>query len=152
MKKDPQYDAIVIGGGHNGLINAAYLAKSGLKTLVLEQRPMVGGAAITEELVPGYKFTTFSYALSLLRPDIVQDLDLVSHGLLVLPMTNTFQPGLDGEYLLLGPDSDLNFHEISRHSVEDAEAYRDLNHLIDRVCHALKPLVDEIPPNSESQP
>ena len=97
MKKDPQYDAIVIGGGHNGLINAAYLAKSGLKTLVLEQRPMVGGAAITEELVPGYKFTTFSYALSLLRPDIVQDLDLVSHGLLVLPMTNTFQPGLDGE-------------------------------------------------------
>jgi phytoene dehydrogenase-like protein len=151
LKKDPQYDAIVIGGGHNGLINAAYLAKSGLKTLVLEQRPMVGGAAITEELAPGYKFTTFSYALSLLRPDIVQDLDLVSHGLLVLPMTNTFQPGLDGEYLLLGPDSDLNFHEISRHSVEDAEAYRDLNHLIDRVCHALKPLVDEIPPNSESQ-
>ncbi|NQV32692.1 MAG: NAD(P)/FAD-dependent oxidoreductase [Phycisphaeraceae bacterium] len=151
MTKKPHYDAIVIGGGHNGLVNAAYLAKSGLKTLVLEQRPVVGGAAITEELIPGYKFTTFSYALSLLRPDIVQDLDLVSHGLMVLPMTRTFQPGFDGEYLLLGPDADANFHEIARHSVEDAEAYRDLSHLIDRVCHALKPLMDEIPPNSVSQ-
>jgi len=80
MKKDAAYDAIVIGGGHNGLVNAAYLAKSGLKTLILEQRPLIGGAAITEELVPGYKFTTFSYALSLLRPEIVQDLDLISAG------------------------------------------------------------------------
>ena len=97
MTKKPHYDAIVIGGGHNGLVNAAYLAKSGLKTLVLEQRPIVGGAAIIEELIPGYKFTTFSYALSLLRPDIVQDLDLVSHGLMVLPMTRTFQPGFHGE-------------------------------------------------------
>jgi phytoene dehydrogenase-like protein len=151
MKNDTQYDAIVIGGGHNGLINAAYLAKAGLKTLVLEQRPLVGGAAITEELIPGYKFTTFSYALSLLRPDIVQDLDLVSHGLKVLPMTNVFQPGFNGEYLLLGPDSNVNFHEISRFSAEDAESYRDLSHLIKKVCHALKPLVDNIPPNSVSQ-
>jgi phytoene dehydrogenase-like protein len=151
MTKHTDYDVIVIGGGHNGLVNAAYLAKAGLKTLLLEQRPLVGGAAITEELIPGYKFTTFSYALSLLRPDIVQDLDLVSHGLMVLPMTNTFQPGFNGEYLLLGPDADVNFHEISRHSVEDAEAYQDLSHLIDRVCHVLKPLVDDIPPNSVSQ-
>ena len=64
------YDAIVVGGGHNGLTNAAYLAKSGLRTLVLEQRPFVGGAAITEELRPGFSFTTFSYALSLLRPEV----------------------------------------------------------------------------------
>ncbi len=151
MKNETNYDAIVIGGGHNGLVNAAYLAKAGLKTLVLEQRPLVGGAAITEELIPGYKFTTFSYALSLLRPDIVQDLNLVAHGLVVLPMTNVFQPGFDGEYMLLGPDSDVNFHEISRFSAEDAESYRDLSHLINRVCHALKPLVDAIPPNSVSQ-
>jgi phytoene dehydrogenase-like protein len=151
MNNDTHYDAIIIGGGHNGLVNAAYLAKAGLKTLVLEQRPLVGGAAITEELIPGYKFTTFSYALSLLRPDIVQDLDLVSHGLTVLPMTNVFQPGFDGEYMFLGPDSDVNFHEISRFSAEDAESYRDLSHIINRVCHALKPLVDEIPPNSVSQ-
>ena len=74
---DRKYDAIVVGGGHNGLTNAAYLAKGGLRTLVLERRTLVGGAAITEELRPGFWFTTFSYALSLLRPDIVQDLELV---------------------------------------------------------------------------
>ncbi|MCA9920445.1 MAG: NAD(P)-binding protein, partial [Anaerolineales bacterium] len=85
-----KYDAIVIGGGHNGLVNGAYLAKAGLKTVVLEKRHLVGGAAITEELKPGFKFTTFSYALSLLRPDIIQELELVKHGLMVLPMPNTF--------------------------------------------------------------
>ena len=146
-----RYDAIVIGGGHNGLVNAAYLAKGGLKTLVLERRHLVGGAAITEELIPGFKFTTFSYALSLLRPDIVQDLDLVKHGMMVLPMPNTFQPDSNGEYLILGPDSYENYHEIARHSVEDAEAYRDFSHVMSRVCHAMKPLMDAIPPNSRSQ-
>lgn len=145
-----KYDAIVIGGGHNGLVNGAYLAKSGLKTLILERRPMVGGAAITEELLPGYQFTTFSYAISLIRPDIVQDLQLVKHGMMVLPMSSTFQPGYDGEYLLLGADKDQNFHEVSRHSREDAESYRDLSHLFDRVCFALKPLLDAIPPNALS--
>src|ERR1700675_4931783 len=70
------YDAIVIGGGHNGLVNGAYLAKNGLKTLILERRHLVGGAAITEELRPGFWFTTFSYALSMLRPDIIHDLEL----------------------------------------------------------------------------
>ncbi len=144
---EERYDAIVIGGGHNGLVNAAYLAKAGLKTLVLERRHLVGGAAITEELVPGFKFTTFSYAISLLRPDIVHDLDLVRHGLMVLPLINTFQPGLNGEYLLLGADADDNYHEIARHSVEDAEAARDLDHRIARLVRALKPWVDRIPPN-----
>ena len=97
MSNSNNYDAIVIGGGHNGLVNAAYLAKSGLKTLVLERRHLVGGAAITEELVPGFKFTTFSYAISLMRPDIVQDLRLADHGMMVLPLVNTFQPGFNGE-------------------------------------------------------
>ena len=68
MNASREYDAIVVGGGHNGLVNGAYLAKSGLRTLILERRHLVGGAAITEELRPGFKFTTFSYALSLLRP------------------------------------------------------------------------------------
>ncbi len=150
MSNSNNYDAIVIGGGHNGLVNAAYLAKSGLKTLVLERRHLVGGAAITEELIPGFKFTTFSYAISLMRPDIVQDLCLADHGMLVLPLVNTFQPGFKGNYLLLGADADANFHEIARHSREDAEAIRDLSHLIDRVCFALKPLMDNIPPNAMS--
>ena len=126
-----KYDAVVIGGGHNGLVNAAYLAKAGLKTIVLERRPTVGGAAITEELVPGFQFTTFSYAISLIRPDIVQDLQLAKHGMMVLPLSRTFQPGYDGQYLLLGPDKDENFDEISRFSRADAESYRDLSHLFD---------------------
>jgi phytoene dehydrogenase-like protein len=145
------FDAIVIGGGHNGLVNAGYLAKAGLKTLLLERRHLVGGAAITEELVPGYQFTTFSYAISLLRPDIVQDLDLVEHGLMVMPLINTFQPDRNGDYLFLGADADANYHEIARHSAADAEAARDLDHIISRVCRALKPWMDRIPPNALSQ-
>lgn len=147
MAATVRYDAVVVGGGHNGLVNAAYLAKAGLKTLVLEQRHVVGGAAVTEELVPGFRFTTFSYALSLLRPEIVQELELVRHGLMVLPMANTFQPGYDGEYLFLGADSHTNYHEIARHSVEDAEAARELSHGVARVARALKPWMDRIPPN-----
>lgn len=143
----PKYDAIVVGGGHNGLVNAAYLAKAGLKTLVLERRHLVGGAAITEELVPGYRFTTFSYAISLLRPDVVRDLDLVTHGLMVMPLVNTFQPDTNGEYILLGADEYANYHEIARHSREDAEAAQDLDHGIARLVRALKPWMDRIPPN-----
>ncbi len=145
-----KYDAIVVGGGHNGLVNAAYLAKGGLKTLVLERRPFVGGAAITEELLPGYKFTTFSYALSLIRPEIVQDLNLAEHGMMVLPMPYHLHPGLDGEYLFLGPDTYENYHEIARHSPADAEAYHDFDHVMDRVCFAMKPIMDSIPPNTMS--
>ena len=150
MPNAERYDAIVIGGGHNGLVNAGYLARAGLNTLVLERRHLLGGAAITEELIPGFKFTTFSYAISLMRPEIVQDLELVKHGMMVLPLINTFQPGLDGEYLFLGADSDANYHEIARISIEDAEASRDLDHLIARLARALKPWMDRIPPNSRS--
>ena len=145
-----KYDAIVIGGGHNGLVNGAYLAKAGLKTVVLEKRHLVGGAAITEELKPGFHFTTFSYALSLLRPDIIQELELVKHGLMVLPMPNTFTPAENGDYLFMGPDSYQNYHEIARHSAKDAEAYKDYWHIIKQVVQAVKPLVDSIPPDITS--
>lgn len=145
-----KYDAIVIGGGHNGLVNAGYLAKAGLNTLVLERRDIVGGAAITEELLPGYKFTTFSYALSLIRPDICQELNLVEHGMMTLPMPNHFHPSEDGDFIRLGAHSYENFHEIARHSREDAEALHDYAHIMDRVCFAMKPLVDMIPPNVRS--
>ena len=77
MSNTHQYDAIIVGGGHNGLVNGAYLAKAGLRTLILERRHLVGGAAITEELHPGFSFTTFSYGLSLIRPEIIQELELV---------------------------------------------------------------------------
>ena len=144
------WDAIVIGGGHNGLVNAGYLAKGGLNTLVLERRPFVGGAAITEELMPGFKFTTFSYALSLIRPVIVQDLDLSSHGMKVLPLPHTFQVGHNGEYLVMSSDTMENYHEIARHSRRDAEAYLDFGHMTERLCHSMKPLMDMVPPNSVS--
>lgn len=145
------YDAIVIGGGHNGLVNAAYLAKAGLRTLVLERREVVGGAAITEELLPGFHFTTFSYAISLLRPEIVHDLDLVKHGMLVIPMTTSFAPMENGDYLYLGPNPAENFHEIARHSRKDAEAFGEYKTLLGRVAQAVKPLLDEIPPNVVSE-
>jgi phytoene dehydrogenase-like protein len=79
MTTAQRYDAIVIGGGHNGLVCAAYLARAGRKTLVLERRPLVGGAAVTEEVFPGFKFSVFSYVVSLLRPEIIRYLDLPSH-------------------------------------------------------------------------
>ena len=123
-KKDTKdartYDAIVVGGGHNGLTNGAYLAKAGLRVLILERRHVVGGAAITEELWPGFSFTTFSYALSLLRPDIIHDLDLVKHGFMPLLMSSTFAPMENGDYLLIGQDHGVNQREIARHSKHDA--------------------------------
>jgi phytoene dehydrogenase-like protein len=141
------YDAIVIGGGHNGLVNGAYLAKAGLKTLILERRHLVGGAAITEELYPGFQFTTFSYALSLLRPDIVHELELTKFGFMPLLMPTTFAPKEDGDYLLLGMDHNENRREIARHSPHDADAMDDYEHDIAMVCQAVKPLLDEVPPN-----
>ncbi|HEY7971053.1 MAG TPA: NAD(P)/FAD-dependent oxidoreductase [Candidatus Limnocylindrales bacterium] len=145
--RDRRYDAIVIGGGHNGLVNGAYLAKAGLKTLILERRHLVGGAAITEELRPGFWFTTFSYALSLLRPDIIHDLELTKHGFMPLLMPSTFAPMENGDYLLLGQDHGENLREISRHSVHDADAYDAFNHDVLRVCRAIKPLLDQVPPD-----
>ena len=141
------YDAIVIGGGHNGLVNGAYLAKSGLKTLILERRHLVGGAAITEELRPGFWFTTFSYALSLLRPDIIHDLELTKHGFMPLLMPSTFAPMENGDYLLLGQDHGENLREIARHNRHDADAYEAYNHDVLRVCRAIKPLLDQVPPD-----
>ncbi len=144
---DRRYDAIVIGGGHNGLTNGAYLAKAGLRTLILERRNVVGGAAITEELRPGFWFTTFSYALSLLRPDIIHDLELTKHGFMPLLMPSTFAPMENGDYLLLGQDRGENIREIARHSKHDADAYDAFEHDITKVLQVIKPLLDEVPPD-----
>src|SRR5829696_3711363 len=87
-----RYDAVIIGGGHNGLVSAAYLARAGLRTLVLEKRHVLGGAAVTEEILPGFRFSVFSYVVSLLRPEIIRDLQLPRHGLDILPLDGTFTP------------------------------------------------------------
>jgi phytoene dehydrogenase-like protein len=142
-----RYDAIVIGGGHNGLVNGAYLARGGLRTLILERRHLVGGAAITEELRPGYQFTTFSYALSLLRPQIIHELELPKHGFLPLLMSTRFAPGSNGDYLLFSRDHDANLREIIRHAPHDADAYEQYSHDLNRVCQAIKPLLDMAPPD-----
>ncbi len=151
MPTDRTYDAIVIGGGHNGLVNGAYLAKAGLRTLILERRPIVGGAAITEELHPGFWFTTFSYALSLLRPDIIHELELTKHGFMPLLMPTTFAPMENGDYLLLGQDRNENIREIARHSRHDADAYDAFEHDVNKVLQAIKPLMDRVPPNIFSE-
>ena len=147
MSNTHQYDAIIVGGGHNGLVNGAYLAKAGLRTLILERRHLVGGAAITEELHPGFSFTTFSYGLSLIRPEIIQELDLVRHGFMPLLMNSTFAPMENGDYLLLGQDRDANIREISRHSKADADAMDRYEYDISRVQQFIKPLFDSMPPN-----
>src|ERR671939_429500 len=98
-----KYDVVVIGGGHNGLVNSAYLARAGKKVLVLERRHVLGGAAVTEEIIPGFKFSVCSYVVSLLRPEIIRDLDLPRHGLEILPLDGTFTP-LDGDFLWRGED------------------------------------------------
>ncbi|HEY7131813.1 MAG TPA: NAD(P)/FAD-dependent oxidoreductase, partial [Candidatus Limnocylindrales bacterium] len=134
-------------GGHNGLTHAAYLAKSGLKVLVLERRHLVGGAAITEELRPGFWFTTFSYALSLLRPDIIHELELVKHGFMPILMPTTFCPMENGDYLYMGQDHAENQQEIARHSKHDADAYDAYNHDMNKVLQAMKPLLDSAPPD-----
>ena len=144
---DRTYDAIVIGGGHNGLVNAAYLAKAGLRTLILERRHLVGGAAITEQLHPGFSFTTFSYALSLLRPEIIHDLELTKHGFMPLLMSSTFAPMENGDYLWMGQDHGQNLKEIARHSKHDADAYNQYSHDMEMVCRAIKPLIDQAPPD-----
>jgi phytoene dehydrogenase-like protein len=142
-----QYDAIIVGGGHNGLVNGAYLAKAGMKTLILEQRHLVGGAAITEELYPGYSFTTFSYALSLIRPEVIRELELVKHGFNPIYMATSFSPLENGDYLYLGADRDDNIREIMRHSKADADAMDRYEHDVARVLQLVQPLFDRPPPD-----
>ena len=120
-----RYDAVIVGGGHNGLTAAAYLAKAGLSTLVLERRHLVGGAAVTEEVFPGFRFSVASYVVSLLRPEIIRELELPKHGLEVLPFDGSFTPLPDDDYLWMTNDPGRTYHELRRHSVNDAEAYHE---------------------------
>jgi phytoene dehydrogenase-like protein len=146
MKK--QYDALIIGGGHNGLVCACYIAAKGLSVRVLERRHVVGGAAVTEEFHPGFRNSTASYTVSLLNPKIIRDLKLYEHGLEVIerPFGN-FLPLNDREYIKVGGGLAATQAEVARFSKRDADKLADYYAMLDRVAAVLKDLLLETPPN-----
>jgi phytoene dehydrogenase-like protein len=140
------YDVVIIGAGHNGLVCACYLAAAGLRVKVVEQRPMVGGAAVTEEFHPGFRNSVASYTVSLLNPKIIRDLDLPRHGLRIVErrLANFF-PLPDGQYLKTGEG--VTRLEIARFSSRDAERYEAYAAEIDAIADVLRDLTLQQPPN-----
>src|SRR2546425_8423854 len=142
-----KYDVVVIGGGHNGLVNAAYLARGGKKVLVCERRHVLGGAAVTEEVFLGFKFSVASYVVSLLRPEIIRELDLPRHGMEILPLDGTFTPMPNGDYLWRVNDHAKTRREIARHSRLDAEAYDEYGTAMAKLAKFVKPILSMAPPD-----
>ncbi|MBA7628584.1 Phytoene desaturase (lycopene-forming) [subsurface metagenome] len=145
-----QYDVIIVGGGHNGLVAAAYLAKQRLKVLVLEGRDIVGGACVTEELFPGYKVSTVSYVCSMFQPRITQELKLKEFGFEIYPIEATFIPFPNGKHLFLWNDAQKAAQEIERFSPRDAKAYLEFVQFLDRVAKFMDPLLLKPPPSLTS--
>jgi phytoene dehydrogenase-like protein len=141
------YDAIVIGGGHNGLACAAYLGRAGLRPLVLERRHVLGGAAVTEEPWPGYRVSTLSYVVSLLLPEVVRELELERHGYHVWEMSpDYFVPFPDGRHIMVWSDTERNASEFARFSERDARSYGAFDAYLSRMAYLLRPLLSVTPP------
>jgi len=148
-----KYDCLIIGGGHNGLVTAAYLARAGKKVCVLERREVLGGACVTEALWPGYKVSTAAYVLSLFSPQIIKELRLDHYGLKILRRSpSSFTPLPDGRSLLMGPEPGLNQREIGRFSARDAEAYPRYEALLERVAATIEPMLSARAPDPLPMP
>lgn len=143
------YDVVIVGAGHNGLTAAAYLARAGRRVLVLERRHVVGGAAVTEEVFPGFRFSVCSYVVSLLRPEIIRELDLPRHGLQLLPLDGTFTPLPDGGSLWRTDDHQHTHSELSRYSRRDADRYDDFNAFMARIARFIRPTLAMLPPDPQ---
>lgn len=143
-----KYDAIIVGGGHNGLVCAFYLAKAGFSVRVLERRDVVGGAAVTEEFHPGFRNSIASYSVSLLNPMVIADLELARHGLEIkVRPVPYFQPHADGGYLMIDRDPDETRAQIAKFSARDADIYGSFHARLERVCDFLRGLLLKTPPN-----
>ncbi|MCH2113485.1 MAG: NAD(P)/FAD-dependent oxidoreductase [Pirellulales bacterium] len=148
MAKHGKYDCVIIGGGHNGLVCAAYLAKAGRKVCVLERRAVLGGCAATEELWPGYRVSTAAYVISLFQTSIIRTLRLHEYGLKILPRSpSSFTPLPDGRSLTMGPSATFNQREIAKFSPRDATAYPRYEALLERVAGTLEPALSEAAPD-----
>ncbi|SEE77889.1 Phytoene dehydrogenase-related protein [Rhizobiales bacterium GAS191] len=142
-----RYDAVIIGGGHNGLTCGTYLARAGLKTLVLERRKVIGGAAVTEEVVPGFKFSVFSYLMSLLHPKVIAELELAKYGFKVLPASDMFSPLPGGDYMVFSDSIAKTQAHFARFSKKDAEAYPLFDRYLMESVEIVRKLLLETPPD-----
>jgi len=142
-----RYDAIIVGGGHNGLTCGAYLARAGLKTLVLERRPVIGGAAVTEEVVPGFKFSVFSYLMSLLHPKVIADLELAKYGYQVLPATDMFGLLPGDDYIVFADDVAKTQASFARFSAKDAAIYPEFDRYLMDSVKIMRKILLETPPD-----
>ena len=145
-----RYDAIVIGAGHNGLTNAAYLAKAGLDVLVVERNPYIGGATVSRELHEGWLYSNCSYVCSLLRPEITRDLELPRHGLQVVPYGGGVTFMENGDYFASFEDHEAQLREIARHSVRDANAYERYHTDVTKQTRLIRPFLLRTPPDPTS--
>ncbi|MGE0717025.1 MAG: phytoene desaturase family protein [Alphaproteobacteria bacterium] len=142
-----RWDAVIVGGGHNGLTCGAYLARAGLKTLVLERQPVFGGAALTEEAVPGYRFSVFSYLMSLLHPKVIADLELRRFGFEVLPASDMFGPLPDGDHIIFSDSIERSQQSFARFSRKDAEIYPEFDRYLMEAATIVRKLLLETPPD-----
>ncbi|MCB9554776.1 MAG: NAD(P)/FAD-dependent oxidoreductase [Deltaproteobacteria bacterium] len=152
MTATTRYDAIIVGGGHNGLVCAAYLAGAGRKVLLLERRHLLGGAAVTEEHLAGFKYSACSYVVSLLRPEIIHDLELAKHGLSIIPLACSFTPDLSGPGLVRWPDFARTHDEISRLSRRDADRYPEFGKAMGKMGDFIRPLLMQPAPDPTRLP